>query len=248
MICKISRKIISAFFILYFLVVLGCIKKYRIDIYQQVPLNSKLTKEILSHSNQIFQTKSGLTLLFDASKNPEYYDPHLLFFNDANVLYGACYYASEKIDSIKDGVIYGILNGERNKRKSRYRNDLPANYTLNLAPYQGMNGRMGNKIVEEIELNDSGTVVQLEVIESEDRYILLDKNLDDININFLQKFKLKNTITYKINDLLFDFEHGVIKTRGLNEKNELKSEFLVVKNLQLMDDFIEELWKKLSLK
>jgi hypothetical protein len=228
--------------------VLGCIKKYRIDIYQQIPLNSKLTKETLLHSNQIFRTQSGLILLFDASKNPEYYDPHLLFFNDANILYGASYYASEKIDSIKKDVIYGVLNADRDKRKSRYRNDLPANYTLNLALFQGMRGRMGNKIVEEIKLNDSGTVVQLEVIEAEDRYILAGKNLDDINLNFLRKFKHKNTTTFKINDLLFDSEHGIIQTRGLNEKNELKSEFLVVKNAQLMDDFFEELWEKLNLK
>lgn len=240
-------KITSAFFILYFLVATGCIKKYRIDIYQKVPLNSKLTKEILLHANQIFKTQSGLILLFDASNDPEYYDPHLLFFNDANILYGACYYASEKIDSIKKDVIYGVLNDERDKRKSRYRNDLPANYTLNLALYQGMQGRMGNKIVEGIKLNDSGTIVQLEVIESDDRYILAGKRLGDITLNFLGKFKHKKTITCKINDLLFDSGQGIIQIRSLNEKNKITSEFLVVKNGRLISDFFEELWKKLKL-
>jgi len=241
-------KIRFSIFILCFLMLHSCIKKYDVDIYQQIPLNSRLTKETLLNSSQIFKTQNDLILLFNASKDPEFYDLHLLFFNDANILYGACYYASEKIDSIKSGIIYGILNDERNKRKLRYRNDLPANYSLNLAVFQDMQERMGNKIVEGIKFNDSGTVVQLEVIESEDRYILTGKNLADINLNFLEKFKHKKIVTFKINDLLFDSEHGIIQTRGLNEKNKLTSEFLVVKNGRLMDDFFEELWKKLNLK
>lgn len=238
----------TAVFVLHFLIMVSCVKKYRIDIYEEMPLGSTLTKKILVQSDQIFQTQNNLILLYNASEDPAYYDPHLLFFNDKNALYAACYYASEKIDSIKENNIFGILNIERNRRKNRYRNDLPPNYALNLTPFQGMNGRFGNKIVEEIMLRDSGASVQLMVTESENRYILLGKNSKDVGLNFLKMFEAKDTITYRISDLLFDAERGIIQSRALNEKNELKNEFLLVKNAELMDDFFEKFWNKLNQK
>jgi len=243
---KINIKTIFSIFIVCFLVLQSCIKKYREDIYQQIPLNSKLTKETIVNSNQIFQTQGDLILLFNASKEADYYDPHLLFYNNENILYSACYYASERIDSIKKNVIHGLLNYERDKRKHRYRNDLPSKYTLNLTSYRGVSTRFGNKIIEEIKISDSSMTAQFKVIEAKNYHILTGKNLNDVNPNLLKLFTLKNTVMYKISDLLFDSKNGTIQIRRLNEKNEMINEFLIVKNAQIMDSFFEDLWNKLD--
>lgn len=241
---KIRRKL--SFFALHFLALSGCIREYKIDVFTQMPLGSRITKQILIDSDQIFQNKGELILLYNVSRNPEYYDPHLMFFNDSNRLYATCYYPSEKIDSVKGNVIYGILNLERNKRKNRYRCDLPPNYILDLWSYQGMQSRLGNKIITGITLSDTDNTVQFEITEADDRYVLIDKNMNDINLNPISKFKYKSNIVYKISDLLLDYKHGVIQTRELNQKNELVNEILVFKDDNILKDFYEKLWTKLG--
>lgn len=211
-----------------------------------MPLGSRITKQMLIDSDQIFQNKGELILLYNVSRNSEYYDPHMMFFNDSNRLYATCYYPSEKIDSVKGNVIYGILNLERNKRKNRYRCDLPPKYILDLWSYQGMQSRLGNKIITGIKLSDADNTVQFEIMEANDRFILIDKNITDVNLNIINIFEYKSTIVYKINDLLLDYEHGVIQTRELNQKNEFVNEFLVFKDEDILKDFYEKLWTKIG--
>ena len=113
-------------FALYFLALIGCIKGYKIDVYTKIPLGSKITNQLLLNSDQIIENENEILLIYNTSKNPEYHDPHIMFFDSYNNLYAACYFSSEKIDSIKRGIIYGVLNFERDRRKSRYRCDLPS--------------------------------------------------------------------------------------------------------------------------
>jgi hypothetical protein len=75
---------------------------------------------------------SDLILLYNVSVIVGEYNPYLIFFDKDLNSHSACYFASQKIDSIKSGHIFGLINKTRIDRQFWYRMDLPYGYYLNL--------------------------------------------------------------------------------------------------------------------
>ncbi len=179
--------------LLYCMVVLlsfGCCVQEKKDVYSKVPLGSPLTLELLKGSEQVVSNGEELILVYNISEQWDYFDPHLLFFDDRSKLYAACYFPSENIESVKENVIVGYQNEVRCKRRDEYRNDLPKKYRLNLISSSNWNGsgQEGNKVVVKIELDSTGSMATLHVMKSEERNVTVGQTGSYSDAVFLVMF------------------------------------------------------------
>jgi hypothetical protein len=214
------------------------------DIYKTVPIGAVLTKEIFIKSGQIISNGSDLILVFDDSKDVEYYDPHLLFFDSARYLYAACYFSSEKIEALKNDTIKGFLNSSRNERKSWYRNDLPAKYNLYLQNLgENSSGRICNKIIDSILIDSISLDVTFFVRKSKDLYsgIGWERNMD-ADSAFFADFAVYDTLKIPLAELLFDKEERLITTRTSDPSTTLISDQMIVYNKSTLDKFYDQIF------
>ncbi len=214
------------------------------DIYKTVPIGSALTKEIFIKSGQIISNGSDLILVFDDSKDVEYYDPHLLFFDSARYLYAACYFSSEKIEALKNNTIKGFLNSSRNERKSWYRNDLPAKYNLDLQNLgENSSGRICNKIVDSILIDSIDLNITFFLRESKDLYAGLEwgYNLNADSV-FLVDFTDYNTAKFPLSELHFNSMERIISTRKSDPLNPLIWDEMIVLDKLTLDKFYDRLF------
>lgn len=137
---------------LILITIVSCGIRPKNDIYNKVPLGSKLNKEILFQAKQIIPYNSELIIVYDISEKWDEFSPHLLFFNNERKLYAATFLPSDKIDSIKSGILYASLFEDRNRRKDQYRQDLPKTYKMRL--YDDNEERslnISNKLIDSIK-------------------------------------------------------------------------------------------------
>lgn len=244
-----SRRVIYS--LLYGTAVLlsfGCSAQEKKDVYRKVPLGSPLTLGLLKSCEQVVPNGADLILVYNISEQWDYFDPHLLFFDDSLKLYSACYFPSERIESVEENVITGYLNAARNERRGWYRNDLPEKYRLNLISSNNLNGSMreGNKVVGKIELDSTGSFVTLHVMKSEKRFITVGRTASYSDAAFLQNFTLPDTLKLGLPELRFDYAGNRISTRQLNAGNRLVSDYMLVPEKSVLDDFYRDLFIKLG--
>ncbi|HMU05779.1 MAG TPA: hypothetical protein PJ990_19230, partial [Saprospiraceae bacterium] len=213
-----------------------------------IPMNSRLTFELLKASEQVVQNENELILVYNISDQWDYYDPHLLFFNGSLKLYAACYFPSERIESVRENIIMAYKNERRYKRRSLYKNDLPKKYKLNLISSSDFNGstREGNKIVDKIELDSVGSSAVLYILKSEDRYITVGVNSSNLDSAFLQNFTIHDTLEYRVSDLQLDYNNKYIQINKINNDNSLIKEKLMVSDNAILDQFYHQLFYKLN--
>lgn len=230
------------YIILAFLLLLSaCLPSRKIDIYEFIPKGSKLTKDVLMNAEQIYFNNIDLILLYNISKDPIHYDPHLLFFDKNRRLYASTYFSSQKIKSIEKNIITGFLNKHRDQRKMQYINDLPKSYTLALIPREGGSGRKSDKLIEGIELNFANKIMRVFVRKSKDVYAGLRP---DHSSN--AGFNMPDTLVIPISQLCFYNKRNTISTSFINNRNYLMEDKMVIRDKLILVNFYNELWEKLS--
>jgi hypothetical protein len=115
----------------YVLVILAlitaCGYKSENDVFKDFSLGLGYQCKDFINSSQIVSNdeKSLIFVLHDIKSASEGYAPHLLVFDTKMVMLGACYFQSEKIDSVRSGIVYGSLNKSRARVKRAFRCELP---------------------------------------------------------------------------------------------------------------------------
>ena len=185
--------------------------------------------------------------MFNISNDGEHYDPHLLFYDSTLKMYAASYFASQKVESIKNNTINGYLNEDRNRRKLSYRNDLPIKYHLNLEQIQeGNSEKKCQKVIEKIAIDSSTLVVRFCMRKSQNPYagydIHTDLGVDILDSNFFNEFTVFDTVSYPIIDLCFKYKKGIIFTNRMEYKNHFIMDEMIVVNKKVLDDFYNQLW------
>lgn len=235
--------------ILYYILVffsVGCNAQEKKDIYTEFPLGTLLTTDILQGSEQIILNESELILMYNISDQWDYFDPHLLFFNDSLKLYAASYFPSEKIESVNNNVITGYLNTKRNLRRNEYRNDMPEKYRLSLINIQNGHGRKSDKIIERIELNLSDTTVILHIRQSENAYIGIKGKELFADSNFLENFTTTDILQFPISDINIRYEENTVSISEITTNDRLRWDYMLVPKRLILDDFYNELFNLLS--
>jgi hypothetical protein len=217
----------------------------RNDIYNVCSPGSLLTKELLSNSDQVIINSSDIILLYEINKrHSDYFDPHLLFFNQNLRMISGCYYASEAIDSIKNDTIYGLLNESRKDRISYHRYELPANYKLGLSDSLELHvGRMSDKVIDSISFNKDDLMVSLFVRRAPDPSSGLGWTPYMQNDISFEDYKQPDTLRLPIASLLFNNYDQHISYRYLmSGTNNIMEDEMIVKNKACLDDFFSKLY------
>jgi hypothetical protein len=232
--------------ILPFLLLIGCVN-HKNDVYVKYPKGAKLTKEIFTDAKQIIIDKENniRIVVVNISDDWDTYDPHLLFYNSSLKLISSCYYASEKIDSIKNGIIYGILNEQRNRRKIWYRNDLPEGFALLLTKRKGGSSKISNKVIDEVLIaNEQITLI---VSKAKDIYAGLQWKLSlGRTSTFFDVFTLQDTLTYPLSQFHLDYKEQIISTTSINNRNELILDKMIIPDKQTLNSFYEQIWNEIN--
>jgi hypothetical protein len=210
------------------------------DAYLTIPIGSLLTKEILIKSEQITPVDNELILTINISNDAERYDPHLFFFDSSLRLYSACYFPSERIESIKNGVISAYLNKSRNSRKSSYTNDLPNAYQFDFLKEDGGSGQICNKIIDSIIIE--GLNLKLIIRRAKDIYAGVEWNSLKNNKKFIDKFEIKDILTYPISSLSFNYKDKTVSFRETNSSNHLVWDKMIIENSTILDNFYDKLF------
>lgn len=233
------------FILLFFmsLISIGCVVDKN-DVYKKIPKGSKLEKEILSASEQIYEYDSSLILVLDISQDWDVYDPHLLFFDKNLYLIAGCYFPSGKIDSISHDTIYGLLNPIREQRKGWYRNDLPPNFHLFLEKFdEEASERQSNKLVNEIIANENQ--VKLIVLRSENLYAGLQWSSRNADADIFKRFTINDTLFFSISELHINYEEQILSTRFTNSRNRIIRDIMIVPDKNEIDNLYNEIWDSL---
>ena len=214
------------------------------NIYNEISKGTKLSKELLRNADQIVRADSGIIVVYNYSKNAEYYDPHLLFFNQNLDLISAAYFASEKIESIKNGQITAYLNENRESRLDAYINEVPKLYSINyISKRDNGSGKMENKIVENIIINDDLSL-SLAVRASEDKYSFPSQPAHN-NLDLVKDFPLKDTLTFQLIELNFDYKSQKISSRTIQKRGKTWDHMVVLQK-ELIDHFYDKLFEKIN--
>ncbi len=225
---------------------MGCNVQEKKDVYSRLELGIPLTVDILKDSEQIVKNESELIIVYNISDQWDYYAPHLLFFNDSLKLYAACYFPSERIESLNNNIITGYLNTMRNQRISEYRNDLPEKYRLSLIKKRNSHGRKSDKLIEKIKIDSTGTSGILHVLQSKIAYVgLRGKKLFE-NSNFLENYTSTDILRIPISKLSFRYEENTVSINEITSNDRLIWDYMLVPEMMIIDDFYKELFTLLS--
>jgi len=232
---------------LFLLVLISCNSEQN-NIYSIFPKDSELTYLDLCNSEQLIIDEDFVIISYNISKHWDTYDPHILFYNKSLRLVSASYYPSENIDSMRNGVIYGVLNESRNNRKYWYKNELPENFRFSFITKKKKGiGRMSNKIAKNIILKDRKVIFY--VRKSDNKYIgLKNKRMENDSI-LLKDYKEADTLVYNISDLHFKYKEMIISLKKYDiEKNNYLWDEIIVKNKDIYDNFYKQLWNSINSK
>ena len=220
---------------------IGCHAQNKKDVYQKIPLGTSLTKEILKSSNQIVPNGKELILVLNISEQWDYFDPHLLFFNDSLKLYAACYFPSDKIESVKDNTITGYLNSKRNLRRHQYKNDLPEKYRLKLLGKYSGHGRKSDKLIKRIELDSGGKTTTIYIQKSDNPYIGVRGSKLLADSSFLENFTSTDTLQFSLSKLSIRYKENTVSVSEITPNNGIKWDYMLVSDQSLLDDFYQDL-------
>jgi len=233
--------------ILCILIICGCINcgiRRGNDIYKKIPIGSQLSLKTLRDADQIIINKSDLILLYDISDDWNHFSPHLLFYDSTLKLYAASFFSSDKIDSLNDNIISGILFESRATRKKLYRNDLPKAYQLNLYNSKTVTTSFNraNTIIESMELSANGKDITLSIRRSKDMFIGVGYQRSPKNdLVFFQNFTIPDTIVYSMSEIIFDFNRSVLKRKFI-ESNQMIREEMIFVNLSTLENFYSKIF------
>lgn len=240
---KTSRNVNSSCFLLLCFIFLQCHSLPRNDVYKELPIGTILSKNILLKSEQVCKNNSDLILLVNFSSNPAMYDPYLLFYDSSLKLYSACYFASEKIESIKDDTIKAFLNESRESRKFSYRNDLPPNYYLSMQKIEGESGRISNKIIDSILIDPRSLITTLYIRKAKNMYEGVNWIPNNPNSISKTSFITRDTISHPISEFHFDFNNRIVSYRKIDSANRLIWDEMIVLDKSILNKFYDELYK-----
>lgn len=227
-------------------IILGCSIQPRHDIYESLPKHMDLTLEIVRNSGQIVRDEPYWIFLYNASKNTELYDPHLLFFGSELTLSAAKYFSSENIESISEKRINCYLNKDRIYRESWFRNEMPLGYSVNYIDNSAKNeglGRQSSIIIESIFLDSLADTVRLDVKKSLSKYVGLDWISSNHDVFEIDRFEIPDTLFFPLSRLHFDFESQIISTEEVDQHGRLYWNHMVVYSEGEMKGFYERLWE-----
>jgi hypothetical protein len=223
----------------------GCVNDKN-DVYIKYPKNSKLTKEILTLSEQIvIDKKSNFRIIIvNISDNSEIYSPHILFYDCSLKLISSSYLASEMIDSMKNKTLYGRLNENRQNRNKWFRNDLPNNLKLSLNKHYTSRkiGTISNKAINRFKINNGQ--VTLFVSKTNNNY----EGLEWINNNSfsLNNFKIQDTLLYQLSQLKLNYKDHYVTVTSINKNNEIVYDKMIIPERKTTNSFYEQIWAEIS--
>lgn len=215
------------------------------DIYREFPINSSLTIDILKKASQIIPCGEDLILVVDQSKDWDYYDPHLLFYDSLQKLISASYYSSLRIDSLSDNIIYGKLDQVKEKRSFRYRSDIPERYSVNLSNtnMRKRSGRMSNKIIERVTIHDNLDIV-FHVKVSENKYAGLElMRTGKITKDNFEDF---GEVIYNLSEIELKHSDKSISIINTDDQIGLESDIMLFETPSVFDSFYDSLWSVLT--
>jgi hypothetical protein len=209
------------------------------DIYATIPKGNRLTKELMIQAEQFYEHGDNLIVLYNISKDPEAYDPHLLFFDRKLKLISACYFPSQRIDSVKKDTVYAILNEWRDKRKSSFRNDLPSKYRLKYTYEPNGAGTQISKLVDGMNIESTKFVLNVRLTNEEG--ISWSKSAPDTSI--FSTFKKKDVLLSKLEDYTLKYQDGLIAKRYFNIYGRLMWDEMIVYDEKVWKHFYDQLWQ-----
>ncbi len=216
------------------------------DAYNYYPLNHQLTLQDLKKASQIIPVDtSNLILVTDITEREDIYNPHLLFFakeNNALVLKTACYFSSERVDSILGKKIIASLNTYRQQRSDSFKKDLPPGFQLKYNNSNNSKGRKSDKLIQSIYANKELSVI-IHTLVSDNNYEGLQK---DTKPEY-EKFYRPYTLSLALSELQFDYtNHIVFQTIQSSSNTGLVIDQMIVENSSLIDNFYEELLESIN--
>jgi hypothetical protein len=223
----------------------GCVIRDKNDIYNYVSIGSPLTREILMNTDQIIKNDSDLILIYDISSRFARFDPHLLFYDKDLKLYAACYFPSDKVESLNDNVITGYLFEDRNKRKNNFRNDLPVKYKIDFRSRESFTAsfRESNKVIDKIILDSA--YVKLIVRKSESN-TGLDWHPSLQNDSIFDSYFIQDTLVYPVSHLHFDYKLRTISVRTAVEFTRFNTDYMIVPEKTALDSFYTQFINQLT--
>lgn len=220
----------------------ACSNIGRYNIYHKIPKGTELTKDLLKNSIQIIPRKSELIVMWDSSDDILMFDSHLLFYDEKLKLVSACYYASERVENIKNNVILGYLNESRDYRRNRYVNELPPKFKIKLKNHSGYSGSKTNKIIEKITIDSSDFMIKLFVKESKSYHVTIPAKSE----KYFESFTESNTLTFHLSEVTFNIKDGSVSIRKLEKGNKLIWEHMPVMDNSVLARFFDDLFNILS--
>ncbi len=215
------------------------------NVYEIIPEGSKLTRDIFVNSQQIVSNGNDLILMYNISKNTERYSPHLLFYNESLELQSATYFPSERVDSIINDTIYCVVNNDRITRMSWYKNDLPEGYILKINEWKGKvgYGTFSNKIIESYKLDCKNWSITFSIKKSDDQYAWDGRDYyKDDSLYYLNKYQLKDTLTFKLSHLHPKKSKDEILVCNINHAGDRKWDEMVVLKAGEVERIYEKMW------
>lgn len=231
------------FILIFLLAFLNCTTKPNNDIYRKYPKGIKLNKDIVEKAEQFYKVNSELILVVNNSTDIEYYNAHLLFFNEDLELENATYFSSEKIEDIKNNFIYAFLNEEREKRRSAFINDAPDKYKIIYQIFEGGSGQKSNKIIDSIIIDSNKLNLVMFVRLSNDFYSGVNWDINKVNSINSQEYTKRDTLVFALSLLHFDFKNRRISFRENSLKNSLIWDNMIFTELKEFEKFYSNLIK-----
>jgi len=234
------KEIIKIYLVFFIGFLSSCISKQN-DIYNYVEKGTSIDVDLLKKAKQLIvnNTNNDVIILFDISQNELTSNLHLLFFDNKLIFYGACYYPAEKVDSISNNVIYGVLNKHRYNRKSWFRDNLPVNYKISFIDINNSSAHTSNKIIKKIEVQSNS--IKLYVLKSENLFDGLRWDKSKPNLNYLNHFSIKDTIIYNLSDLCFNYNDFNISSRQITKQGHLVWDKMIISDISNFNKFYEDL-------
>lgn len=129
-----------------------------VNIFNTVPLGSKLNKEMLQVAAQIYPHDQGLFILYDNAKDSLDRDYHLLYYDLSLELRGACYLSGNGIKDFSENIITSYLAPAYKSIKEYRESKWPHKFILNM-PWAGNGLRVEqNKVITNLEVTHNGDV------------------------------------------------------------------------------------------
>ena len=248
--CSTGKRIVvtnikNLLLIITLVVVMSCGVNQRNDVYLELPKGTKINIDLLKRADQIVISDKEVILIYNTCKDGEFYNPHLMFFDKDMELYSAAYFASEKIESISNGVIKGYKNELRASRINAFQYEIPDKYSIDLITRRDNgSGNIANKVIESIYIDSTDLTLRISIRTSKDLHSISHEYLRD-NLDLSLELPIKDTLEFELTDLKLDYRNGKISSRSMQDKGKTWDHMLII-DKKLLDDFYDNLFRKLK--